>query len=90
MVVKSVNSDGTTHTELVKYKRPKKVPPAPTVPPPSHPNTEVGSTGIPQEVELPPPPPQPAHIDIQDQVHMSESSLETEAAVYQIVYAYPQ
>lgn len=90
VVVKSVNSDGTTHTELVKYKRPKKAPPTSSVPQATRPTTEVGATGIPQEVELPPPSSQPPHIDIQDQVHMSESSLETEAAVYQIVYAYPQ
>lgn len=90
VVVKSVKSDGTTHTELVKYKRPKKAPATPAVPPPPHASTEVGSAELPAEVELPPAAPQPPHIDIQDQVQMSESSLETEAAVYQIVYAYPQ
>ncbi|XP_050712275.1 zinc finger and SCAN domain-containing protein 12-like [Eriocheir sinensis] len=86
VVIKSVKSDGTMHTEVVKYKRPKKAP-APSSAPPS---TEVGSAGVSQEVELSPAAPQPPHIDIQDQVQVSESSLETEAAVYQIVYAYPQ
>lgn len=90
VVVKSVKSDGTTHTELVKYKRPKKTPATPSEPAPPHSSTDIEGTGLPQEVELATAPTQPPQIDIQDQVHMTESSLETEAAVYQIVYAYPQ
>lgn len=77
--IQSIKSDGTTQTQLVKYKRAKKV--APIEPP------AVVNTVIAPPVEAPVPD-QP-QVAIQEQVQMSES-FETEAAVYQIVYAYPQ
>ncbi|KAG7154652.1 zinc finger protein 37 homolog [Homarus americanus] len=80
--IQSIKSDGTTHTQLVKYKRAKKA--AAPVDPPS---AVVSSVMSPAPVEVPVPD-QP-QVAIQDQVQMSES-FETEAAVYQIVYAYPQ
>ncbi|KAK8726570.1 hypothetical protein OTU49_010311 [Cherax quadricarinatus] len=78
--IQSIKSDGTTHTQLVKYKRAKKV--APTEPPPAVVNTVIAPPDEPPTTDQP-------QVAIQEQVQMSES-FETEAAVYQIVYAYPQ
>ncbi|KAK7082955.1 hypothetical protein SK128_013330 [Halocaridina rubra] len=78
--IQSIKSDGTTQTQLVKYKRVKK-----TVPIEAQPSleTSVITQAVGTEVSEQP------QIAIQEQVQMPES-FETEAAVYQIVYAYPQ
>nr|XP_045583903.1 uncharacterized protein LOC123746413 isoform X1 [Procambarus clarkii] len=90
--IQSIKSDGTTQTQLVKYKRAKKIapsePPPPPPPPPLPPPTAVVNTVISPPVEPQAAANQP-QVAIQEQVQMSES-FETEAAVYQIVYAYPQ
>lgn len=78
--IQSIKSDGTTHTQLVKYKRAKK-------PPPIEPAPAVVNSVIAPPVDAPVIG-QP-QVTLQEQVQMSES-YETEAAVYQIVYAYPQ
>ncbi|XP_047480733.1 zinc finger protein 407-like [Penaeus chinensis] len=75
--IQSIKSDGTTHTQLVKYKRAKKT--APVEAPPAVVNTVVTPS-------VDAPMPDQPQVAIQEEM---PESFETEAAVYQIVYAYP-
>ncbi|XP_064114130.1 zinc finger protein 28-like [Macrobrachium nipponense] len=78
--IQSIKSDGTTQTQLVKYKRVKKQPPLEA-------QSTVVNAVMTHSVETSVP--EQPQIAIQEQVQMSDS-FETEAAVYQIVYAYQQ
>ncbi|XP_076035519.1 uncharacterized protein LOC143021728 [Oratosquilla oratoria] len=82
MYIQSIKSDGTTQTQLVKYKRAKKV----TAPPPDRP--VVVSTVMAHTADSADQPPEPGMSE-QVNINISES-FEAETAVYQIVYAYPQ
>ncbi|KAK3860330.1 hypothetical protein Pcinc_033609 [Petrolisthes cinctipes] len=91
--IHSIKSDGTAHMELVKYRRPKKPPSTTTTQltetTTTTPQATIVNTVIGQPSQASSEDHQTPVATIQEQVQISESSFETEAAVYQIVM-YPQ